>query len=38
MANKPKPSENVAETGHCPGESSASIEIQSDAAGIFKSS
>lgn len=38
MANKPKPSENVAETRHCPGESDASLGIQSDAAGIFKSS
>lgn len=38
MANKPEPSENVAETRHCPGESNATLEFQSDVAGIFESS
>lgn len=37
MASKPKPSENVAETRHCPGKNNASLEIQSDTAGIYES-
>lgn len=35
MTNRFEPSENVAETRLCPGESKASLKIQGDAAGIF---